>query len=415
MTTGSWTVGDNPNTEVNSHFRAKKFWLGSDGSTITGRVSRKEKWNDYLMGHFKYHMSTNDLGLINKATLAKSTVKSFWPGVDNLVPGVDFPQTAFSGVYTVADEYKLLAKLLGKVKGHTYNIGVSLAEVDKLASTVLGTMQNIGRFAIALRYRNVTEAIRAFGTKAPISGKSFQLQGTDISGRFLEARYAVEPAIQDVFSAAQAFEALSNGPRQQVFKASRLVKKSIAFNGNWQKANMEVQAYRRYTYEMYEEMNAFRQMGLANPLSIVWERLPWSFVWDWFMPIGTYLELIGQVPFMKGRWMVTDSFRRDCGGLLSELVDGVSATYNISSPLPKMEVHSFQQRRQVSFTPPSVPRPNFSVEGAIQGKRIGNAVALGHQLFDRLVLNRRGETPLNQAQVELSRWDDLFYSLLKKR
>jgi hypothetical protein len=30
--------------------------------------------------------------------------------------------------------------------------------------------------------------------------------------------------------------------------------------------------------------------GLVNPLSIAWELLPWSFVVDWFIPVGNTLE-----------------------------------------------------------------------------------------------------------------------------
>jgi hypothetical protein len=32
------------------------------------------------------------------------------------------------------------------------------------------------------------------------------------------------------------------------------------------------------------------QLGLTNPLELAWELLPWSFVADWFIPIGDYLS-----------------------------------------------------------------------------------------------------------------------------
>jgi len=34
-------------------------------------------------------------------------------------------------------------------------------------------------------------------------------------------------------------------------------------------------------------------MGLLNPLELAWEELPFSFVADWFYPVGDYLSLIG--------------------------------------------------------------------------------------------------------------------------
>jgi len=38
--------------------------------------------------------------------------------------------------------------------------------------------------------------------------------------------------------------------------------------------------------------NMLSQLGFTNPLSLVWEILPWSFVVDWFLPIGPYLETL---------------------------------------------------------------------------------------------------------------------------
>jgi hypothetical protein len=32
------------------------------------------------------------------------------------------------------------------------------------------------------------------------------------------------------------------------------------------------------------------RMGLVNPLSIAWEVVPFSFVVDWFLPVGNFLE-----------------------------------------------------------------------------------------------------------------------------
>jgi hypothetical protein len=34
------------------------------------------------------------------------------------------------------------------------------------------------------------------------------------------------------------------------------------------------------------------QLGLTRPLSSAWELLPWSFVADWWLSVGTYLDAI---------------------------------------------------------------------------------------------------------------------------
>lgn len=37
---------------------------------------------------------------------------------------------------------------------------------------------------------------------------------------------------------------------------------------------------------------AFSRLGITNPALIAWELLPWSFVADWFVPVGDYLSLL---------------------------------------------------------------------------------------------------------------------------
>lgn len=41
-------------------------------------------------------------------------------------------------------------------------------------------------------------------------------------------------------------------------------------------------------------------MGALDPASILWERLPWSFVVDWWLPIGNYLEARAVANSLKG-------------------------------------------------------------------------------------------------------------------
>jgi len=367
MTTGSWFAGDSANLS-STRFRAKKFWSGDDGKYETSRVSRKVKWNGYTMAHFVYHSESSELGLINKTTgVYQQVTNSMLVGADNLVPNGTFPIGFFNSYWNSRDEFKLLANLLGKVKGGSYNVGVSLAEVDKLAGTVIGTVKTLSLGVVDLLNLRFDRFARRFGTSPPSAKKVRGLRTLDISGRFLEMQYAWKPTIDDVFSAAQAFEALSNGPRQQTFRASHTVKGGISLDaGNYRQSKTSLQFKRAYTFEMYEEMAAYRQMGLANPLSILWERLPWSFVLDWFIPIGNYLELIGQIPSMKGRWMLTSSLRLQ-HDLLPELNAATAASNIISSPVPSVGATAFWLQRAVSFLPPPVPLPDIHVQGASTG------------------------------------------------
>lgn len=411
MTTGSVRTGTFPNGGTTKIHYAKA-WTGGDGKTITGRVSRKSKWNGYVMATQKFRSSQpNQIGLrrVTPPGAYELRTNASWAtggGSDPLARGYatfgngsissTFPTSLFNSVWTASEELRLLAKLRQKVIGHSYDMGVSLAEVDKLATTVVGTIKTLGFGVMDLRKGDFTRFARRFGTSPPGRETSRRLQATDISGRFLEMRYAWQPAVSDVFEAAKAFEALSNGPRQQVFKASSRKSRSPRMNTNYGFVQQQLVVKRQYTYEMYEELSAFRQMGLGNPATILWERIPWSFVVDWFIPVGTYLSVIGQVPFMKGRWMRSSSVKTICSGSapMDPSVSGLT-NYESLPPTPSAEFTLFNLERTVSFSAPPVPRPNLRVAGAVQGARIGNAVALAHQLFagaSRIPLDR-GSSP----------------------
>jgi hypothetical protein len=205
-------------------------------------------------------------------------------------------------------------------------------------------------------------------------------------------RYAWEPAIGDAFEAATAFEAISNGPRVKTFKAFKKTQDDRVVLTNYDcPMVIHTEVLRGYHFEMYEEMGFARQLGLVNPAGIIWERIPWSFVFDWFMPIGSYLNLIGQIPFMKGRWMKTSIIRQTCRGSAVMPETSYVSPY---PPYPDCDSNRFNLLRETNFTvPPSVPFPNFKVHGAVHGKRVMNAVALATQVVGKLIAGKSVDLP----------------------
>lgn len=297
-----------------------------------------------------------------------------------------FPEAMFNENWTPREELALLSKLLKKIKGHDADLGVSLAEVDKLAETVGGTLRNLTYGLLDLSKGRFAQFARRFGARSPKKDRVEKLRTLDISARFLEMRYAWQPAINDVYEASKAFEEISNGPRTARTRAGKRKKRNIPMDTNYGVATAVLEVRRSYIFEQYEEMGFARQLGLANPATIVWERLPWSFVIDWFIPIGTYLSLIGQIPFLKGRWCRTSSLR------ITQACT-ITAGHNpawLTAPFPSAEWETFNLERSTTVTPPAVPRPNFRVHGAVQGRRVANAIALAYQVGNKLIGGRDG-------------------------
>ena len=394
MTTGYWFTG--PWNNGTEHIHAAKSWSGGDGKTIEDRYTYKPKWNSYEMAHARFHSNNpNKLGYIDKATNEYRTVDNhdFYAIYGPLgAPGwiyQAFPSSLFNEYWTDREETALLAKLLKKVRGHDLDLGVALAEVDKLATSVVDTLKNLVYGVNDLSEGNFARFAQRFGTSPPNERRTKKLRTSDIPGRFLEMRYCWEPTINDAFEAATAFEQISSGPRQSVFKAGKKrVEEVYDRRTNYDiVVPTTIEVRRSYIFEQYEEMAFARQLGLLNPATVLWERVPFSFVCDWFLPIGNYLNLIGQIPFMKGRWCRTSSIRQTARGNLFSMPE--TASNAPALPYVDCDSNRFNLKRDTDFPfPPGVPIPSFRVHGAIQGKRVMNAIALASSFFLKAGTNK---------------------------
>ena len=339
MTTGTIYV---PATSPNVNYWFYRNWNGGNGKYLS---DGRDKWNNYTL----YHLMESDQ--IGQTTYEASTV---------------------SGPYytwTSADEMRLQSKLVKKVKGSDFNLAVNLAQGHQVVNMCASTIRHLARSLVQLKHGNISSAFRELG----VTGSVVPLKSKDISGRWLEMQYGWLPLISDSFEAAKAFEALSMGRKSRIVateKVERPVNLS-ASPGNYEsKGNTTI--IKRIVYEMEEELSFGRSLGLTDPASVLWEILPYSFVIDWFLPIGTYLENLNVIPSLKGRFLTTTYQKTETRftAALNPLWSGTrrhghiieltrTSALGLSTQLPKF-VHPFD---------------------ALTPRRIANAVSLCHQAF----------------------------------
>lgn len=370
-----------------------KQWSGGDGKYTSN--PRQQKWNDYQMTHqFERIVGSPIVGNYCYASYRAGTAGPYYANLESVYRSwLDQSSLSrwtnaqglqrFNNFWTTADELRLLAKLMYKVREHTFHAGVALAEVDKLSTSVVGLVKTLGLGALDLTRGNFSNFARRFGASPPHPGQVRRLRALDVPGRFLEMQYCWSPVVQDIYEASIAFERLSNGPRGHVYKA-QIRKLATEVDSSYVKfPNRDLDVRRRYIYEAYEELSALRQIGLNNPATIIWERIPWSFVIDWFIPIGSYLQLIGEVPRLNGRFLQVSSVRQTVSGTPSgQAASG--PTVHSTTFSGHIESTNFWLNRVLLISPPSVPIPQLTVAGAVQGARVYNAVALASQLFARI-------------------------------
>lgn len=119
------------------------------------------------------------------------------------------------------------------------------------------------------------------------------------SSTWLEYSYAWKPLLGDVYNHAQALAELSieRAKVDRVVRARANTQSSAKRldKGNIFQTQRESSDKRwvliKCTYRLQGgDLNTFSQLGIDNPLEVAWELVPFSFVADWFLPVGNYLK-----------------------------------------------------------------------------------------------------------------------------
>ncbi len=376
MTVG--TYGSTPPNPLVYGDALKRVWSGGDGKKETVNGFPRTKWNNY---------SADVVGV--NCTYPTFKVQYYWNGVPDHVAevacGYNNGFFSFDNAQFYQPAYRptseCMSELLGKIKGHDFNLGVELGQMHQTVSLLADNLGKLGRAALALKRGDFVTASRMLGA----STRKTRLVASDISGRWLELQYGWLPLISTCYEAAKAFEELTNGPRKVLFRVSKSRKAiwNLSTAPDDRTLTVEGKVRTAIQYELTEELSFERQLGLLDPLSIAWELTPWSFVVDWFYPIGNYLSLLNQIPKLKGRFLVTDS--------LSVKHQKVASSYHPSSwggglytgkvlQTPQWRYWMTKTRRVYTNSPPDVPKPKFTM-GLNSSRRFWNALSLAQQRF----------------------------------
>jgi hypothetical protein len=375
----------NANFLVPFHGKTESYrsWSGTDGKYESYGGSLRPKWNSYSSEQCSQMVTQGSIqwtctqpgGGTDTTLNWFGHERSYRPYSDGYWPSI-----------TNNEVLRIQNNLLQKVKGHSFDLGVNLAQMGQVTRMASSNLGKLGRSFLALRHGDFSAAARELGAAPRVS----RLRPPDISGRWLELQYGWMPLLSDTYEAAKAFEAISKGPRTARFRSSKVTKSMEAFyatgDDSWSRLHKRTL---QYSFELYEEMGFARQLGMLDPLSVAWELIPYSFVVDWFVPLGTYLDNLNQIPKLNGRWLVHSGY--ETSGAVK---------YKRNSPYPPCGYHGGAHRYQVqSRTPaatgsyrwvsrgapdssPSVPKPGFNrADAAIHGNRLWNAIALASQRF----------------------------------
>lgn len=272
--------GTLPGAEKNYDFR---WWNGTDGRFRMVAGTKQVKFNTYSMDHQKQKVTPDVKYGLNYCTVGNEGLNDF----------------------TANDQLKLMAKLASSARTTDFHLGKFVAEGKQTVSLAVNTAKTIGRAIWYLKHGRFESAVRQLG----ITGNHrSELHPKDVAGRFLELKFGWEPLLQDVYEATKAYHNLTSGPRNYNVRVGTFrsqVQDVSASPSNWE-LKAVVEHAQRLIYLWEEDLSSARTLGLEDPAGIFWEKLPMSFIADWFIPIGTYLDVLNTIPKLKGYWCQTN-------------------------------------------------------------------------------------------------------------
>lgn len=222
----------------------------------------------------------------------------------------------FGVVWSANDDLALIGALREKILGSDFNAGVFLAEAPRAIALIGDSASRIYRAYRSLRKGDVGHAYHSLisGSSSRRVRDSSLPKGTTASNFWLEAQYGWMPLVSDVQNAAQFLAHQFSSPRQYVVTATRFARGTREFRGthllsaytgaNFYQVSRKIHSKR--VRAIIKDVNTPSLVGLADPVSVAWELVPYSFVADWFIPVGSYLEALNTLRSISATYVTTE-------------------------------------------------------------------------------------------------------------
>lgn len=232
-------------------------------------------------------------------TVARTTVHTVKPGV----AAMSTPSASHIGETVTLARSKLFAKA-----SSDGGLAQMFAERKQTVDLVRNTAARLVTALRALKHGRLGDFVTALsfpGNQIPGAKQWERTIRTPASKRiashWLEYSYGWIPLLIDVHDTAELLSQHIAGDNEVIrlsAKGEKETSKLVQVNngGMYTNAVTNVSSKCRITVTAWvtdEDKLLLSQTGISNPALLAWELLPYSFVVDWFVPVGNYLQALG--------------------------------------------------------------------------------------------------------------------------
>lgn len=184
-------------------------------------------------------------------------------------------------------------RLDDKIRNTELNLGVTMGEFGETAEFVHRSLTKTYKAYRQLRKGKVKGAVETLTGRRDISLRD--IPGA-LADSWLAYAFGLRPIVNDVYDAVRvAQQGLLREPEPFIFNTHvrRLVDETwLGYPGSETisatlhcsgRVRVRIKNPTLYTHE---------QLGLTNPVEVAWELVPFSFVVDWFVPVGRWIQSV---------------------------------------------------------------------------------------------------------------------------
>lgn len=249
---------------------------------------------------------------------------------------------------------KAYSKFVSKMHD-TVSAGVFAAERREAANAIVSRALTLRKAWLALRRGNFKQFLKTLDVPPKKAHRDLvRTRARQASGYWLEYWFGWSPMLQDIFAAVELLD--SEYPSGVVRAASgvHVSRAGATFQPYEGKIICVIQADVQLVNPMLYRANQF---GVLNPAVIAWELVPFSFLVDWFLPIGNYLASFSDFAGLSLRNdFHTRVFKgkgsnyypkQNQGGRLRTTADAFAVERRVGIPAPKV-VFALPERLSVT-------------------------------------------------------------------
>jgi hypothetical protein len=276
-----------------------------------------------------------------------------------------------------------LIECRSNLKDMKVDLGTAFGERNQTARLIGDTASRLARAVRNLRRGQIRNAMRDLG----ILNKKGTPRGSNWTKNWLELQYGWKPLLSDVFGACDALSKRGKDDWMVTAKGNASRKPFGSY------VNADMEASWRTGVSRYElgvliradacpstAFSSLSSVGVLNPLNVAWELVPYSFVVDWFLPIGGWISSLDATVGFEFRGVSQTYFE-----LIDSQASGQTHKSEVSKNLFINEWNATKRQVTVDRTVlSSLPRAGFpSFKNPVSLGHMANGLSLLAQAFGR--------------------------------